>query len=412
MAIYYVDTASIGGSASDSNNGTSTSTPWLTLGASVGKLNPGDTLNMRAGTYTGTGNVADSNLITFNGGSSGSRITIQNYGFGTGSAEAVITQPPDGHNSFGLTTSTQAYITIQGLIIDGSSTTNINYQGIYIAGGANNILLNLNSVRLWPNFGIAISNNNGAANLITVFECFIHGNGSGSLATNGHGIYNTGGSNVIIDGCNIYSNLGYGIQNYESDGFYNISSCITRNNVIYNNGRAAATTSYGIVESGSVNSLVYNNIIYSNCGGILIYSGAENTGLYFNTIYNNTAAGGSSSGGIDMQYFASAPTIESNIVYLNESGINNNGGGTGAPTISNNYTSNPTFVNAGAANFNLQASSGAIAYGLYNSSIPTDSTGYMRPNPPAAGAYEYQTMSFPGIATLGFGARAVRYSYR
>jgi parallel beta-helix repeat protein len=384
---YYVDTNSIGGSASNSNPGTITQ-PWLTLQHGASQMLPGYTLNVRQGTYTGSSNVLDSNDFAFPGGTSGSPITIQAYNPGV--QETVILQTPNGTNTIGLNSATQQYLVFQGLIIDGSLQSNINNQGIYISGGASQILVNLCSVRNFPNFGVAISNNNGVPSYITLFGMFIHGNGSGTSALNGHGIYNTGGAHVTVDTCSLYNNLGYGLQSYESDGNYAIQNCLYRNNTIYGNGRST-TTSYGIVCAGGQNNLVSNNVIYQNYGGVLIYSGERACVVACNTITNNQP--GSGSGGIDAQFYGSSPTAINNVVYGNTSGINDLGGGTGSLVTTTNFLTNPAFVNPSGTppNLQLQGTSGAIGFGTFLASVLVDSLGVTRANPPTCGAYEYPT---------------------
>lgn len=392
MPTYFADVAGLGGSPNNSNAGGIT-TPWLNLGVNLHKLTAGDTLNVRGGTYASVNDVMDSNLVTFPGGTSGHPITIQNY-----NGESAIVNTPDGYNPLGLNSGTQTWITVSGLIFDGTGAVNTNIQGIYISGTASQIQITLCSVRNWPNFGIQVSNNNGAANAITIYGCSIHGNGSGGLITNGHGIYNTGGGTVTIDTCLIHDNLGYGIHSYEDDGFYNISGCIYRNNTIYNQGRSPGTVpSYGIVCAGGQNTLVYNNLLYNNYGGINVYSLELNCGVYNNTITGNQPGNANANGGIDLQYYGSAPTIENNINFNNETTYNDYGG-TGTPIHSNDYTSDPAFVNAGAGNYQLQGTSGAIGTGLNLAALFTsDLLGNGRVVPWTAGAYQYYA---PGSAVL------------
>src|SRR5580692_9722407 len=69
-ATYFVATT-----GSDTASGTIMS-PWLTLSHGVAQLTPGDTLWVRAGTYTGSANVIDSSITTVPGGTAASPITI------------------------------------------------------------------------------------------------------------------------------------------------------------------------------------------------------------------------------------------------------------------------------------------------------------------------------------------------
>jgi len=71
-ATYYVDKNSIGGKCSDFNNGTSTTTPWCTLGKANSSVAPGDTVYVRAANYYETLSLSKS-------GTAGNFITWQNY---------------------------------------------------------------------------------------------------------------------------------------------------------------------------------------------------------------------------------------------------------------------------------------------------------------------------------------------
>ncbi len=71
-ATYYVDGASLGGSCSDSNNGTALSTPWCTIQKAATTMVAGDMANIRAANYRETVTVAHS-------GTEGNPITYQAY---------------------------------------------------------------------------------------------------------------------------------------------------------------------------------------------------------------------------------------------------------------------------------------------------------------------------------------------
>lgn len=85
-ADYYVDSVS----GSNSNSGTSTSAPWQTLSpVNSLALNAGDTVNLKRGsTFTGSGGSGSSALTlgntsgTADNGTSGSPVTVQDYGTG------------------------------------------------------------------------------------------------------------------------------------------------------------------------------------------------------------------------------------------------------------------------------------------------------------------------------------------
>ena len=82
--------------------------------------------------------------------------------------------------------------------------------------------------------------------------------------------------------------------------------------------------------------------------------------------------------------------IKGNIIFNNNSTINDKGTGTVA---TNNLTTDPQFVNAAANDFRLQAKSPAINAGVTISAVTTDYSGISRPQDCCydIGAYEYQS---------------------
>jgi hypothetical protein len=117
---YYVSSSS----GSDSNNGTSMSSPWKTITkVNSGAYNPGDSILFRAGdTWSGSPNFSAA-LITPFAGSSGSPITYGSYGAG---ASPIL----DGGNSLPtLITISHDYITITGLQLQNATKTWVSYSG-------------------------------------------------------------------------------------------------------------------------------------------------------------------------------------------------------------------------------------------------------------------------------------------
>jgi Right handed beta helix region len=382
----------------DANAGTITS-PWLTLSHAVAQLAPGDTLWIRGGTYTGSANAIDSTINTVPGGTSTASITIGAYNSGT--LETVILQGGSGASgSLVLDSATQSYLIIQDLILDGTNLAG-NGQVVYIGPGVSHITLLRDSIRNSPNFGMLLSPLSGG--YISVLNCSIYSNGSGSLATNGHGIYNES-SHLTVQGCAIHDNVGYGINN-DSSGDATFTGTVIRDNLIYNNGRSGQSA-YGISDGWSTGSQIYNNLLYNNQGGIIVYSKSSGALVANNTIYNSSqipGGGGAGGGGIDLQYYASPPTVENNIVYGNARAITDYGG-TGTPTIANNLSTNPSFVNSASTppNLQVQAGSSAISAGTYVAAVPLDILGNTRANPPTIGAYEYIRPATPPSPPAGF----------
>ena len=366
----------------DSSTGT-ISQPWRTIRDAVSRLRPGDTLYIRGGTSTGTANVVDSQSSYVPSGTSWSNpITIAGY-----PGETVKLQPPTGTSGIRLTTSAPSYLVFQDFIIDKVNETTYA-EGIYVGNGAHhNRFLRL-EVKNNFNNGVSFSDANGNSPFNEVINCRIHDNGRQEGINRGYGAYITSSDN-LFDGNDIYNNGGYGLHFYNNGGPLDVARNVIRNNRIYGNGTHGGSN-YGLVVAWGADNLVYNNIIFGNRGGILVYNNSERASIYNNTIYNNSGEG------IAMQYYASAPIVKNNIVYGNAAGIVDNGG-SGTPQMSNNLTSNPRFTNASAMDFTLLSDSPARDAGVEVPSVPTDFNGIRRPQEGAfdIGAHEYSAGAPP-----------------
>jgi hypothetical protein len=149
----------------------------------------------------------------------------------------------------------------------------------------------------------------------------------------------------------------------------------------------------GIEVSTGNNIQVYGNVIYSMhkpptapppwMGCIVTSLGASNTKIYNNTCYDSDAAG------VYVEHDTGPGTIiKNNIAYMTQNGILDTAG---TAIISNNLTTNPSFVDPANANFRLQSGSPAIDNGVTISSITTDISGVPLPQGCCydIGAYEY-----------------------
>lgn len=118
-ATYYVDSVS----GSDSNNGTSTSTPWKTLAKVNGaSFSAGDSILFKSGSaWTGT-------LSPGSSGSSAGRITFGKYGTG---ADPIIN---GGGAEEAIKLFNVQYVTVQNLEITNDSATVAKRHGILVAG--------------------------------------------------------------------------------------------------------------------------------------------------------------------------------------------------------------------------------------------------------------------------------------
>ena len=198
----------------------------------------------------------------------------------------------------------------------------------------------------------------------------------------GYGVYLETSDN-LYEGNEVYNNGGYGMHVVDNSvpGERHVSRNVIRNNKIYGNG-VRGGTNYGIVVGYGDRNQVYNNLVYRNRGGILVYTDSTNTTVYNNTIFDNKP-----SEGILTQY-STTVTIKNNIVYSNGAAIVDLNGNS---TIANNITIDPRFVNAASGNFNLGSNSPAIDAGVTLVEVPSDFSGVGRPQGGGydVGAYEY-----------------------
>lgn len=366
---YYVSN-----SGSDINNNGSISSPWKTISYGVSRMSAGKTLYIRAGTYTGSDNLIDSQLHSVPGGASASnRVTISAY-----PAEIVTIRPPDTLGAVRITSSNQSYMTIQDLIIDGSlSTYDAINTLVYMSGGASYNIFQRLELKNSYNFGFQTSTNNGNAAFNQFLNCTVHDNGDPlGPNTNGHGFY-IGSSDCLVEGCTVYNNKGMGIQANGASGA--TSRTVIRNNRCYNNGARAATTGSNIVIMNGTDILVYNNLSYqtdarTNLVGIQVY-----TGTFAAKVYNNTVYGMAAYDGFFLQFYSSAPLIKNNIAFGCSSNYHDYTG-TGAPVlVTNTFAADPLFVDAPNADFTLQAGSPSRNAGTTLSEVLTDFAGTARP---------------------------------
>jgi len=214
------------------------------------------------------------------------------------------------------------------------------------------------------------------------------------------GFYFHNGNNLLLENNDIYGN-GAGGQVYP--GPWN--NVVIRNNRIHHNNTKLTTQTIGGITVSKDSSLfpitnvqIYNNLIYNNgninaaaAWGINIAYGVEGAKIWNNTIYGQIAIG---DGGYGIAINGTPPVntvIQNNIVYQNSGGAIANGGiGT---IIDHNFTTNPSFVNAAAFNFDLPTSSPAIDAGVALSHVTTDIKNISRPQGAAydIGAYEIGT---------------------
>jgi parallel beta-helix repeat protein len=380
---YYVAT-----NGSDSNPG-SQSQPFGTIKKGIETLSAGNTLYLRGGTYNEY--VAPDGGIRIPSGTSWSNaVTIAGY---PGETAAIANGVNIQENVDG---STVSYV-----IFD-----NLKMQTFRVAGNSHHIRLSNSELSEDPSTYIAklqAGEFEPYANppqyipeSVCGAGCALHNLIMMTSTTNSieiihnrvhdgfYGFY-ANSSNSLIEGNEVYGNMGYGLHLYHSGGS-DVNNNIVRNNTFHHNGfydwRKYKDSGF-IMASGS-NNVAYNNIVYGNAHGISVAYGCTNCQVYNNTVYGNQLEG------ISMTS-ANSTIVKNNIIYGNGGTIVDWDNGSGGLVQSNNLTTDPNFVNAAAGDFHLQQGSPVIDAGMTLSQVTTDADGKARPAGSAydIGAYEY-----------------------
>jgi parallel beta-helix repeat protein len=364
--VYYVST-----SGRDSNDG-SIDSPWASLDHAIEVARAGDTIMMRGGEYN-TNEVwirGDRGM----GGADGQYLTIKNY---PGEVASV-----GGSRWMDLEAD---FVRIEGLHFRMPYSLDV--------GGEGNQIVNNTFYGPQPDYAAIMCG--GTNNLIQGNRIEITGGGS----TLDHGIYLLSSTGITIRGNYISGFYGYGIHMYDEDkgdhrlkpyeniliernivvgspnrsgiilgahdSTVSINNVVIRNNVVFNNADAGILIKYEPIS----NIQIYNNTIYSNAGGILIFTAIDHLEIVNNIFASNR------DGHIEISGNLTNSTITHNL-YDQPANV---GSGT---TDAHPVFGNPLFVNANSGDFHLQAGSPAIDAGL-DVGMPYTGTA------PDLGAYEY-----------------------
>lgn len=296
---------------SDTNSGTSTATPWQTIGKVNSFVFPqGSSVFFQGGqTFTGclvfsTANVPSS--------SSSTPFTVTSYGSGV----ATIQSNCSGTTGAAVTVDNVSGFTFDGLkVVNGSSTiygillenqtSNTPTQTIVIKNseitGFGPVSGSANGGEIWI-IGYALNGNNGPMNNIQILNNSLHG----ATVTSPDG----GGVN----------GWGYG---------KNITNVLVQGNTVYNSGMAATSTWAGIGANGWNGGTIQYNIIHdvganvTSCGGtsgIEVYT-ANNVTIRYNEIYNVQPSPSYTAGcdwdGIDLDGGTTNSLVEYNYTHHN-----------------------------------------------------------------------------------------------
>jgi parallel beta-helix repeat protein len=382
----------------DGNPGT-LGAPWATIQHAADTVQPGDTVQVRAGNYAG-GYFETS-------GTAALPIVLENYPGESPSITDDNPTTPDGINLEGA-----SYITVQGFTVNGRTRAGIR------AVLCEHVTIRNNAMDA-----------NGVWGVLTGFcDDLLIENNIASNSIDQHGIYvGNSGDRPVIRGNTIFGNNANGIHmngdiSQGGDGI--ISNATVEDNVIFDNGVGGGS---GINCDGVQDSLIRNNLIYDeHASGISLYQidgGGPSTG---NRVLNNTVLIASNGRwALNIQDGAANTTARNNILWNAHSfrgsldisadsipgftddnnavmdRFTTDGGDTiltlaewqqqtGLDTHSFVSAPDALFVDAGADNYQLSPTSPALDAGETRADVPTDIIGVARPQGPAfdIGAYE------------------------
>jgi len=272
----------------DDRSDGSEGSPWRTIRHAVAQLQPGSTLYVRGGLYTGSENTIDTQLGRVPSGTSWSMpITIAAY-----PSESVTIQPPNGLPGIRLTNSyysgPPSYLIFQNFQLDMSNQTISAHDngpdGVYVGNGANHNRFQGLEVMNNSGNGFMFSATNGNSPFNEVINCAIHNNGRYPGENRGYGLYVFSSDN-LFEGNDIYDNNGYGMSVYNNGGMP-VSRNVIRNNRIHHNGGQGGPN-YAIVVAWGDGNVISGNDIFANRGGILVYTNSTNTEVDGNNLHGN-----------------------------------------------------------------------------------------------------------------------------
>ena len=396
----------------DGNPGT-LGAPWATIQHAADTVQPGDTVQVRAGNYAGgyfeTSGTADLPIV------------LENYPGESPSITDDNPTTPDGINLEGA-----SYMTVQGFTVNGRTRAGIR------AVLCEHVTIRGNTMDA-----------NGVWGVLTGFcdDLLIEDNVA-SNSIEQHGIYvGNSGDRPVIRGNTIFGNNANGIHmngdiSQGGDGI--ISNATVEDNVIFDNGLGGGS---GINCDGVQDSLIRNNLIYDeHASGISLYQidgGGPSTG---DRVLNNTVLIASNGRwALNIQDAAANTTARNNILWnahsfrgsldisadsLSGFTDDNNAvmdrfttdGGdtiltlaewqqqTGLDMHSFVATPDVLFVDAGADDYQLAPTSPALDTGETRADVPTDIVGVGRPQGAGfdVGAYERPVAQGDEIFADGF----------
>ena len=267
---FYVD----GATGNDNNSGTSLGQAWQTLQYAFDNATPGSTVYIKGGTYF-------ENVYPNASGTAGNPITYRNYqndtvildGTGTSQVDMLYIEDKSYLIIENITVQNKVAAYATGIVISATST-----------GGVKNITLkNIKVTNIsWTSNPNATPTSNDNSNPILVY-------GSGTNQANAI-------KNVLIDSCEVYSNITGFSENISLDG--NVDSFIVSNNIVHDNKNIGIDMAGNYVASSNpamdqarnghcFQNTCYNNVSnYATSGGIYV-DGGKDIIIERNTSYGN-----------------------------------------------------------------------------------------------------------------------------
>jgi parallel beta-helix repeat protein len=406
LRTFYVATT-----GSDSGPGTSAQ-PWRTLQRATNNIQPGDLVIVRPGAYTGfelETSGTEANPIEFRA-EPGVTVNVPNpirgqHGINLEGASRVIIQgfTVNDMPRTGIRAVLNHHVTIRG------NTLNSNgYWGV-LTGFSDDVLIEDNTAsNSEVEHGIYVSNS-GDRPIIRRNHVFgnnangIHMNGD--LSAGGDGII----SGALVEGNVIHDNGVAGGSGINCDG---VQSSRFQNNVLYGN-HAGGITLYRIDAGASAinNVVAHNTILQASDGRWAINITNASTG---NTVHNNILYNFHDDfrGSITVSADSRPGLISDYNVVMDRFSIDNGNtritlaqwrAATGQDSHSFIAVPADLFVNSGANDYHLKATSPAKDAGLTLAAVTADLEGVPRPSGPAVdiGAYEVPVSAY----TLTVGRR-------
>ena len=423
---YYLDV----NTGNDSNTGLSEAAAWQTFQHAINTLQPGDTVLIREGDYTSTGNDEYKNWDITTSGTPGQYITYRAY---PGERPRFHVDTWNGIQLWNV-----SYIEIDGIEVLGLPDPE------WLAAEPENSQArkDLAEDRHYFGGGITVTHNGTEPHHLRIRNNLVHQVG-------GNGIGFRGGNMILVEGNTVHSSTHRSDAGNSAISFVELNSSIhpgsvygvvVRNNTLYNNRNMVAFKWVGYITDGNGviidycqnytddRILIANNLAYHNGGrGFHVYFG-KNVDIIHNTAYHNLisedvqwsgelssdAPGGQTNNSINFHNniaIARADRRAYNIANTTNWLFSRNvtqsprAPAHGVDTAQNLLNTDPLFVDPAALDFRLQSGSPAIDYGLVFAEVPVDKLGTARQGAaPDAGILEWMEDAPPATYSIIFSA--------